>query len=240
MTKIWIIGPHALDVALTTLPEQVVQIWIGDQKLSPWKARADKLGIPCLSMSKHKLTQQVDTESHQSCIAEVRVSPPCDLSEFFALYSDPKPLLILDQIFDPQNFGAILRSAECFGVQGVIWSKNRGCGVTPLVSKSSAGASLLVPLVRISNLAHAVDVLHQQGYVVAATSLSQKSVSLYSFDIPEKIAWIIGSEGEGVQPLLKKKADYEVMIPMCGTISSLNVAQATTALLSHFRYFHPI
>ena len=143
-----------------------------------------------------------------------------------------RSVLMLDQIFDPQNFGAILRSAECFGVDGVVWSKNRGADLTPTAAKTSSGASELLKLIRIANLAEAVSQFQKEGFEVLVSLLVAKSENAFEYTFAPKTVLIVGSEGEGIQPLIQKKADRSIYIPMAGKIESLNVAQATAVLLS--------
>ena len=138
---------------------------------------------------------------------------------------------MLDSIFDPQNFGSLLRSAECFGVDGVIWSKNRGCELTPVVSKASVGASELLPLLCVSNLAETMRKFKKNGFWIVTAEIGEEAKSLDSFDFPEKTLLIMGSEGKGVQKLLSKEADSKVYLPMYGQIDSLNVSQAASVLL---------
>lgn len=144
-------------------------------------------------------------------------------------------ILVLDSITDPQNLGSILRAAECFGVEAVVFSKNRGSPVTATVTKTSVGASEIVPLCEVSNLANAVEKLKRDGdfWVVAAT-INEKAISLHSFDFPQKTVLIMGSEGDGIQPLLIKRSDFQVYIQMFGKIDSLNVGQATAVMLYQY------
>ena len=138
---------------------------------------------------------------------------------------------MLDSIFDPQNVGAILRAAECFGADAIITSKNRGCPMTPTVSKASAGASAFVPHVEVSNLADSAQRLQNEGFTLVVADMDGDENAVW----PDKLLLVMGSEGTGVQPLLKKRADLIVRIPMYGKIASLNVAQACAVLLDRAR-----
>jgi 23S rRNA (guanosine2251-2'-O)-methyltransferase len=117
-------------------------------------------------------------------------------------------------------------------VDAVIWSKNRGASITPIVSKASAGASEIIQTVPVPNLAQATKKLLTHGFDVITAQNSDDATNISEFDFPKRSALIMGSEGKGVQPLLQKLATKSVKIPMCGNISSLNVSQATAVMLS--------
>lgn len=194
--------------------------------------KIEEEGIPLEYLDKRSLEEKVGSDSHQGFVASVK-------RDFVSLYEilkeSPSFLLMVDQIYDPHNFGAILRAAECFQVPGVIYSKNKGCPVTPVVSKVSSGASELVPLVRVSNLHDSILKLQDAGYSIVIADCSDQSMDLSVFQKPEKMVFILGSEEKGVQALLKKKADYLVHISMKGQIDSLNVSQAAACFLYHFQ-----
>ena len=142
---------------------------------------------------------------------------------------------MLDSIFDPQNLGAILRACECFSVNGVIFSKNRGSDITAVVTKASSGASEMLNLIKVSNLATSLDSFIDNGFSIVATTLEKPSKDLYSYKFLDKTLLIMGSEGTGVQKILLKKADDKIHIPMSGDLQSLNVSMASAIILSHFR-----
>jgi 23S rRNA (guanosine2251-2'-O)-methyltransferase len=131
--------------------------------------------------------------------------------------------------------GAILRLAECFQVDAVMSSKNRGVDITPTVSKASSGASELVPIVMVSNLADSILRLKDEGYEVVIADANPKASSLLTFEFPKKCAFILGSEGEGFRKRIHDLADYSIYIPMQGKISSLNVSQAAAICLFTWR-----
>jgi 23S rRNA (guanosine2251-2'-O)-methyltransferase len=139
-------------------------------------------------------------------------------------------VLILDSIEDPQNLGSLIRTAEACGVKGVILPKDRAAGITPAVVKASAGAVAHLPIVRVTNLASTLEELKKEGFwIVGADSGAEKSLYELKFDM--NVAVVIGSEGKGVRPLLLKKCDYTVSIPMRGKVSSLNAAIAGGVIL---------
>ena len=146
--------------------------------------------------------------------------------------------MLLDSIFDPQNVGAILRSCECFGVDAVIISKIRGCSITPTVTKTSVGATELVPIAEVSNLTTTIEKFQKAGYWAVTAEISDKAIPLNTFEYPEKTVLILGSEGKGVQKIISKKADFHVFIPMLGRIDSLNVSQAAAVFMHSYSCHH--
>lgn len=228
----FVMGVHAVRELLRYAPEKLIRIFTLPSKKSEILQECEKKKIPVSFSGLDQLTKMVGSDSHQSLVAQIKPRNYLDVNEFLEETQDQSIVLMLDQIFDPQNFGALIRSAECFGAGAVAWSKNRGADLTAVAAKSSCGASELIPLIRISNLATAVDQFKDGGYEVVAALLDTSSESAYTFTYAPKTVLIVGSEGEGIQPLLQKKADRSIYLPMSGKIESLNVAQATAALLA--------
>ncbi|MFN0065295.1 MAG: 23S rRNA (guanosine(2251)-2'-O)-methyltransferase RlmB [Chlamydiales bacterium] len=231
-----IMGKNCILEVLKIAPERIKQVYTshkpGEDGLYE-KLLQEK--VPIRTLSKQELTQLVHSDSHQSYVAEVYERKQLDLKDFIANASDRSMVIMLDSIFDPQNLGAILRAAECFGVDLVVFSKNRGSDITPVTTKTSAGASELVPILKVSNLAETMKAFQKGGYWSVACEGKEGSTSLYDFTFPEKTLLIFGSEGKGVQPLLSKNADFHLSIPMLGHIDSLNVSQAAAVFLNQWR-----
>ena len=230
----WIMGKQTIKEVLKASPRRLIKVCThkkGDPLTEDLKAQ----GIPTLFFPKNRLSSIVLSESHQGFIGKVKEKRNVTPKEFLANSRQKSLVLMCDGIQDPQNFGAILRAGECFGVDGVIYSTNRNVLLTPAVSKASVGASEIVPLIPISNLATTVQQFQDSGYVAVATQVSNRSQLLYSFLFPPKTLLIIGGEGVGIQPLLAKKSDTHLYIPMKGQIDSLNVSQAVATFLSHWR-----
>ena len=222
----WVIGKRAVQEVLVHCPQRIRTLY------------ATHPFLHAKVLSKKALTSLVQTEEHQGVAAEMLERPERSLADLLAHSSR---LVMLDMIFDPQNVGAILRAAECFGVEGVIFSKNRGMAslTTTTISKASAGASELIDHVRVSNLADTLRKCQDAGFCVMAADAHPTAHSLQSFTFPERGVLLLGSEGRGVQPLLLKQSDVRLFIPMRGKLSSLNVAQATAVILSHWHASHP-
>ncbi len=233
-----VMGKNCLKELLKNDPKRIVEVYTCNQSdKDELQQKLQKLSIPIKKISKKMLDNLVDSTSHQSYAAAVKERGRIELKDFFykKQEADSSLVVMLDSIFDPQNFGAILRACECFGVDLVIYSKNRGCEITPVVSKTSSGASEFVPIIKVSNLADTLNVFKDEGYLVVSSALAQGSQSLFDFEFPKKTLLIFGSEGKGIQPLLLKKSDFIVQIPMLGKIDSLNVSQAASVFLSHYK-----
>lgn len=233
-------GLHVLEELLMHAPDKIRAVFLDNGEKGGRKAQLiDQLmrkKIPIRRLSKQELTKLIGTDSHQGCVVEIRERIFLDTSSFLKKISSKTQSIVLmvDQVFDPQNFGSLLRAAECLGADGVIWSKNRGSELTAVAAKASCGASELIPLVRVSNLAETVSQFQKNGFEVVVSLLDPKSEPIFGFSFCPKTLLVVGSEGEGVQPLIQKRSDRSVYIPMKGKIGSLNVAQATAILLSEF------
>ncbi len=232
-------GLHALQELLKHAPKRILKIFTSippgrQERKTALFQECEKRGIPIQAVSNDLLTKMTGSDSHQSFAAQVQGRRYYAAREFLEETEscESQFLLMLDEIHDPQNFGALLRSAECFGLDGIVWSKNRGCDLTPTVAKASCGASELIPLLRVSNLADAVDQFKDAEFEVVASVADPEAKPLFSHTYAKKTLLIMGSEGEGIQPLLKKKADRLIYIPLTGKIQSLNVAQAAAVLLA--------
>lgn len=189
--------------------------------------------IPVRQCSRHELNQLVDSDSHQGIVARVKQRQLLSFEMLLerAQSGDSLKVVALDGVLDPQNVGAILRAAECFGVDAIIWSRNRVAPLGPVVSKVSVGASELVQLCPVPNLHRAIEALKEVGVWSIGAVVSPDATPLESFDVPQKWVLIMGSEGDGIQSLIEQNLDFRVYIKMSGKISSLNVSQATAVML---------
>jgi len=223
MTR-YIMGKNCVREVLKTSPERIKKLFVAKS--------SDEFPSAAIK-PKEVLTKMVDSDSHQGVVALVSERPAIKLKDFLSKPKNHSILVMLDSIFDPHNLGAILRASECFGADAVIWSKNRGADITPAVSKVSVGASELVPLIKVSNLAEAMKQCQKAGYLAIIADVGPGSESIHQFQFPDLTLLILGSEGKGVQRLIQERADHRVYIPMKGQIDSLNVSQAAAVLLAH-------
>jgi 23S rRNA (guanosine2251-2'-O)-methyltransferase len=236
-----IMGIHAIQEILLHAPERLIRLFAQPPKKGGRKMDlvelCEKKKIPVSLVSLDTLTQMTGSDSHQSVAAHIKGRPFFTVEEFLKKteHKTHSFVLMLDQIFDPQNFGALLRCAECLGADAVIWSKNRGADLTPTAAKASSGASEVLPLLRVSNLAVTLTQFQEAGYEAVASLLDTSAESAFTFQFAPRTLLIVGSEGEGIQPLLAKKADRSIYIPMQGKIASLNVSQGAAVLIAQYR-----
>ena len=177
-------------------------------------------------VDKNKLDQLSETKHHQGVIAFVSPIEYKELDDIFELAKERNEapfILIADEIEDPHNLGALIRSAECAGCHGVIIPKRRAVAVTEVVAKTSAGATEYVPIVRVNNINETIRELKDRGVWIVGTDGSAK-VTYYDQDMTGSIAIIIGSEGRGMNKLTMENCDFLVKIPMMGKITSLNAS----------------
>ncbi|MDB2613530.1 23S rRNA (guanosine(2251)-2'-O)-methyltransferase RlmB [Chlamydiales bacterium] len=238
----YIMGKNCIHEVLKISPERIVEVFTTHRDFDDSLSQLIlKHKIPLKNSSKKELFKLVESESHQSFVAAVKEKEAPTVKGFLknARKLDTSLVLILDSLSDPQNLGTILRASECFGVDLVIFSKNRGVDLTPVVSKTSVGATELVPICKVSNLAETIKAFQKEDYWAVACEAKEGSSSLYNFDFPKKTLLILGSEGKGIQPLLSKYSDFHIQIPMLGQIDSLNVSQATALFLFKFVSQYP-
>lgn len=237
MEKEWIYGFHAIEAAIDE--GNILQLWLSDKRLDKrGQAILEKLKnnkIPVNMVNPNLISEKVGEEAkHQGIIAEIKVKSAQNEHALYQLLDrlDHAPLLlILDGVTDPHNVGACLRSAEAFGVDAVIVTKDRACGLTPIVRKISSGSSERVPFIEVVNLARTLDTLKEMGIWIAGFAGEAKE-TIFQANLTGALAIIMGSEGEGMRRLTKERCDFLVKIPMKGKIESLNVSVATGVALS--------
>lgn len=192
---------------------------------------ADK-GVVIQGVSRQKLDEISETKNHQGVIAIVSAHNYVDVDDILAIaqerHEDPF-VLLLDGITDPHNLGAILRTAECAGVHGVIIPKRRSVGLNATVGKTSAGALEYMPVARVTNIVKTMEYLKKQGLWIACADM--KGLDHFDTNMTGALALVIGSEGDGVSRLVKENCDFTVSIPMYGKISSLNASVAAGLLM---------
>lgn len=170
--------------------------------------------------------------AHQSIIGHFSPKEPLNIKDLIRLSfktTSTPTLVLLDEIQDPQNLGAIIRSAETLGIQGVILPQRRSAPITETVAKCSAGAVEILPLACVTNLVQTLDLLKSEGFwAVGVDSSGEKPCYEFQFDFPA--ALVMGGEENGIRPLLRKKCDFTVRIPMEGRLNSLNAASASAVI----------
>ena len=172
----------------------------------------------------------LSNELHQGIAGMLADQPRAYLEEVVVEAGDNSCVLVLDQVQDPQNLGAVLRTAAATGVDAVVLPKAGGCGLTPAVHKASAGHSLKVSVVEDENLARAISFLKEHGYWVIGCD-SAEGEDATTFEFPEKCVIVMGNEAEGMRRLTRESCDYLVRIPMNSGVESLNISVATGVIL---------
>ncbi len=208
--------------------ELYVQTSGTDHRIAKLTALAEEQEIPVRRRERSDLERLAGNPHHQGVVLRVA---PFMYSELEDILSNCKEsndtlfILVLDGIQDPQNLGALIRSAACAGVQAVIIPKDRACGVTPVVEKASAGAVETVPIIQVTNVIQALERLKQAGCWVFGLD-GGATQNLYQSDFSGNLALVIGSEGEGIRALVRKHCDLLLAIPQYGGVSSLNASVA--------------
>jgi 23S rRNA (guanosine2251-2'-O)-methyltransferase len=211
---------------LRSSPRRVNKILIqkepGPHRIGAIVAEARRNSVPVLFVPKRKLDQMAP--HHQGLVAEISAKEFVGLEDILAGAGNPF-LVLLDEVEDPQNLGAIIRSAEGAGADGLVLPERRSAGLTETVATVSAGALEHLRVTRIVNLAQTMDRLREHGiWLVGAESSGQGH--WFEFDYTLPVAIVLGSEGRGLRPLIRKRCDRVLSIPLSGRVTSLNVAAA--------------
>ena len=204
-----------------------------DKTLGHIASKARAAGIVVVDADKRKLDNMSRTHAHQGVIALASVREYCSVEDILQSAADKgeNPLLVVcDEISDPHNLGAIIRTAECAGAHGIVIPKRRSAGLTAIVAKTSAGAVSHMPVARVPNIAALLKDLKKQGVWVFGTAAGGNT-TLYDADLKGPAAIVIGSEGDGMTRLVTENCDFLVSIPMKGRINSLNASAAAAILL---------
>lgn len=229
-------GRNALQEALRagrTIDKVFIASGDTDKGLQRLAAEAKEAGAVVVPVDRRKLDQMSFTRSHQGVIALAAAHEYAaidDILEEAAGRGESALIVICDELTDPHNLGTIMRSAECAGAHGVIIPKRRSVGLTATVAKASAGAMEYMKVARVTNINSAIAELKEKGVWVFGTA-AEGSVPMYKANLTVPAAIVIGNEGDGMSPLVRKNCDVMVHIPMNGRISSLNASAAASILL---------
>jgi len=229
-------GRNAVTEALRALtPIDKIYIARGetDAALGHIAAAARDRGIAVVDCDRRKLDAMSVTHSHQGVIAVAAVREYVEVEDILAAAREKgeAPLiLVCDELSDPHNLGAVIRTAECAGAHGVIIPKRRSAGLTAVVAKTSAGAVSYVPVARVPNLTACLKELKEAGIWVFGAAADAKT-AIYEADLKGPAAIVIGSEGAGMSRLVRETCDVLLSIPMKGQLNSLNASAAAAILL---------
>jgi len=232
-----LIGIHSVDSALSNSPAHVSVIVVAEECHNP---RVKKLvqkaidaGVQVITQPRTLLERRSDGQKHQDIIAEFsggNTWSEKDLGKLLDAIDGPPLVLVLDCVQDPHNLGACLRTAEAAGVHLVILPKDRSAGLTPVARRAACGAAEVLPLLFATNLARVLRQLKEKGVWLLGTS-ERAEQKLHEADLAGPMALVMGAEGKGMRRLTSELCDFQVQIPMHGSVSSLNVSVATGVCL---------
>jgi len=241
----WIVGIHSVVELLKQNPEDVIELLIQqertDQRVEEVRALASELGLRIQVVPKAALGKKLQSESkgrrvpvHQGVAALCQwrdtVRDEGFLFQLLDSLDHPPLLLVLDEITDPHNLGACLRTADAAGVDAVIIPRDNSATMNMTVRKVACGAAEKVNLVAVTNLSRTLSALQERGIWISGAA-GEADHSLYEADLTGPIAIVMGSEGKGLRRLTREHCDYLISIPMAGVVSSLNVSVATGVCL---------
>jgi 23S rRNA (guanosine2251-2'-O)-methyltransferase len=220
-----IYGVHAVGAWVDADPERLECIHYdprAGQRVAAVLARAQQQRVPLRACPDAQLRVLAGARPHQGIVARARAFPYGDLNSM--IRREPRLMLLADHFQDPQNLGALLRTAEAGGVAAVIVPRDRSAPVTAAVEAAAAGATARLPICRVTNVARTLDDLKAQGFWSAGL-LPRQGVDLYHWDAPQPLILVVGGE-TGMGRLIARQCDHQVSIPMAGTAESLNASVA--------------
>lgn len=228
----WVYGFHSVQALLKTEPHRISEIRMlrgrTDQRAVKVRALAEQHGIAITVVGRDEL-EALAPGNHQGVVALSAAGEVRDehfLFEFLETLDHPPLLLVLDEVTDPHNLGACLRTADAAGVDAVIAPKDNSVGITATVRKVASGAAETVPFVVVTNLARVIRQLQERGCWVTGTD-GDAPLSLYQADLKGPVVLVMGAEGKGMRRLTRESCDVLVNLPMAGAVTSLNVSVAT-------------
>jgi len=233
-----IYGIHAVEAALRNQSENVLQVFVqqgrNDNRIKKILDIAKNSGVSLQSISNDKLKEKCPKARHQGVVAEIRSGKSSTITLDDILEKEAVLLLILDEVQDPHNIGACLRTADAIGVDAVVVSKNRSPALTPVIRNVASGAAETVPYIMVSNIARALDKIKESNIWVVGTS-GDADQTIYETRVNNRLALVMGSEGKGMRRLTREACDELISIPMQGTVESLNISVATAVCLYEIR-----
>ncbi len=241
MSQAKVFGIHAAGAALDYSAAKIKRAWVDhqrqDKRLMPLLDALNKYQIPVVKADRKKLDALAEGKNHQGIILEVQlpgVRTEADLKSAVQSLDTPAFFLVLDQVQDPHNLGACLRTADAVGADGIIIPKDNSAGITATVCKVASGAAETVPVYQVVNLARTLRWLKQQQIWIFGSS-GDAERSVFAADLTLPLALIMGTEGTGMRQLTAKQCDFLVKIPMQGTVESLNVSVAAGIMMYEVR-----
>lgn len=232
-----VFGQHAAREAMSYDPAGVEAVWLErgrrDQRLERQLAKLEKGGVPIRRVPCSELDELAEGGNHQGIVVRYTGTPARGESELADLLdAQPEPLLlVLDQVQDPHNLGACLRTAAAAGGHGVVAPRDRSAALTPAVHKTAAGGVQRIPFFQVTNLARTLQQMAEAGVFIIGTAGDDQAQDLYALDLQGPLALVLGGEAEGMRRLTRERCDAVAAIPMPGRMESLNVSVAAGVVL---------
>ena len=204
-----------------------------DKTLGHIASKAREQGVVVVEADRRKLDFMSRTKAHQGVVALVAVRDYCEIADILAIANERNEspfVIVCDEISDPHNLGAIIRTAECVGAHGVVIPKRRSAGLTAIVGKASAGAAEYMAIARVANIPAALKELKAAGLWVYGTA-ADGACELWNTDLKGPIALVIGSEGDGMGRLVRESCDFVLSLPLKGRLNSLNASAAAAVTM---------
>lgn len=230
MKDSFLAGIHSVEQCLLRSPGQIVTLYVNDKKLNQRLQKLVNLAQQSHVAIEHCSDPFLDKihAQHQGVAAQLK--PPKvwsegDLFDYLATQTNPL-IVLLDEVQDPHNVGAILRTAAALGVSAVVAPEKKACGLTPAARKTASGGDLIVPFAQVKNLARFMRHLKDNHFWIIGTALAEEAKPLHTLDLTGSVALVLGSEGTGIRKNTQAHCDYLAQIPMHETMASLNVSVA--------------
>lgn len=226
-------GVHAVESLLELEPERVLNLFIlkgrDDQRLQKVLHLAAPFGISVQQTSRDRLEKMAGLPFHQGVVAAVRPHPSLNEQDLEKLVNTQQEVLLLalDQVTDPHNLGACIRTAAAMGVHAVIVPRDRSASLTPTARKVAAGGAEKVKFIQVTNLGKTLAALKEQQVKVVGTLLDEQALPIQKADLTGALVIVMGAEDTGIRPINQAQCDEKVYIPMVGDLQSLNVSVAT-------------
>lgn len=245
MSSTQLFGIHAVQAALDYSPQKITRAWVDQQRqdarLKQLVDDLSALGIQPEKTERKKLERMADGKNHQGIVVAVELPAmrgEDQLKHDVAALTENAFYLVLDQVQDPHNLGACLRTADAVGAHGIIVTKDNAAGITPTVCKVASGAAETVPVYQVTNLARVLRWLKEQNiWIMGAAGEAEQTLYQMRLDMP--LALVMGAEGSGMRHLTRQHCDFLVKIPMAGQVESLNVSVAAGVMMYEvFRQKH--
>lgn len=231
-TKKMLVGIHSIKSALGSKANKLEYILVANNSVNKYASLLESLPKQKIQVVDKKLLDSKTSQPHQGIIAYFQLSAkPTSLKQ---VINDSQLIVLLDQVTDPHNVGAIVRSANAFGASAVVTTSKNAVSDSPIIAKTSSGAIEDTPLIEVTNLNKAIEELQKAGFWVVGLDGYAKS-ELADVDLKGKIAFVMGSEGSGMRDLVKKNCDILSRLPMVGSVESLNVSVACAVSLYEYR-----